>query len=262
MKHNCKTNYSNLFVNVCFVVVVSVFFSACFSPNLPSAKKVKAYKNKYGYFESIENIIAVNKNTKTMRLYKINNKKEIVKYKVLVGKYRGEKQKEGDNKTPTGAYLLISKLTNTTSLPAFYGDYAFVLDYPTSYDLSNNKTGHGIWLHGYPKKQKRNPFSHGCVVLKNKKMQTIQDIISLQDSNTSLQNTIVVLYEKGLHARYSHITSILKYIKEHNLYDDEVNIVIYPNSENRYIYRVIFLNKHRKQDYFFEIVKNKVISLI
>jgi len=261
MKHICKTNYSNLFVNVCFVVVISVFFSACFSPNLPSAKKVKAYKNKYGYFESIHNVIALNKNTKTLRFYK--NNKLTLQYTTLIGKNKGDKQKEGDNKTPTGSYLLISKLTNTTSLPAFYGDFAFVLDYPTSYDLSNNKTGHGIWIHGYPKKTKRNPFSHGCVVLKNNKMQKLQGLLATnsKDAN-SLQNSIIVLYAKGIYAKHKHIMSILKDLKQNNLFDYGVNIVIYPNVEHRYIYRVIFLHDNHKKDYFYEIINSKAIRLM
>ncbi len=261
MKHNFKINYSNLLGNICLVSIIGVVFGACVSPTLPSVQKAKAYKNKYGYFESIHNIIAVNKNTKTLRFYK--NNKLILQYKALIGKNKGDKQKEGDNKTPTGSYLLISKLTNTTSLPEFYGDYAFVLDYPSSFDLHNNKTGHGIWVHGYPKKTKRNPFSRGCVVLENDKMQQFQELLYLQsDDPNSLQDSIVVLYSKGMHAKYKHIMSILRHLKEHELFDYGVNIVIFPNKEHRYIYRVIFLYDNHKQDYFYEIINNKAIRLI
>jgi murein L,D-transpeptidase YafK len=265
--------------NIVLMLVVSILLSSCATRQgaikkiieLPKSEVVKKQKNKYGYFESINNIIVVDKIKKTITLYKNNDK--ILKFDVVVGKYKGDKIKEGDKKTPSGAYLLVSKLSKDTFLSEFYGDYAFVLDYPSEYDIANNKTGYGIWLHGWAKRKKRNHFSLGCVVLKNDKMKIIETLIkdtkklqsqqnaySMQ-SQQNTQESILISYNKPMYAKYSHIMNVLKYLKNKQLYEKGVNIVVYPNEANKYIYRVIFLTPTHKQDYFFEIIKNKAVRV-
>ena len=81
------------------------------------------------------------------------------------------KEKEGDKRTPIGIYRL-EKLIPAQKLSGFYGAGALPLDYPNSWDKRNNRTGHGIWLHGTPFEQFSRPplASDGCVVFSNDDM--------------------------------------------------------------------------------------------
>jgi murein L,D-transpeptidase YafK len=81
------------------------------------------------------------------------------------------KEKEGDKRTPVGIYRL-EKPIPAQKLSGFYGAGALPLDYPNSWDKRNNRTGHGIWLHGTPFEQYSRPplASDGCVVFSNDDM--------------------------------------------------------------------------------------------
>jgi len=81
------------------------------------------------------------------------------------------KNKEGDGKTPLGAYFILRNLPGE-SLPDLFGVGALTLNYPNAVDVMRKKTGSGIWLHGTPSAQyARAPEStDGCVVLSNPEM--------------------------------------------------------------------------------------------
>lgn len=90
---------------------------------------------------------------------------------VSIGKQGIGKQLEGDNKTPIGIYRIESFL-NDDSLDDFYGAGAYPLNYPNPLDLIGAHTGHGIWLHGLPKREAQRPFltSEGCIVIDNQSL--------------------------------------------------------------------------------------------
>ena len=69
-----------------------------------------------------------------------------MKFKIAIGKEKGDKQYEGDNKTPEGIYLLI--VLSTVAFPEKYGPLALPINFPNDFDKDQGKTGHGIWLHG------------------------------------------------------------------------------------------------------------------
>lgn len=83
------------------------------------------------------------------------------------------KLKEGDNRTPIGAYFINGPINQ--KLPDLYGYGALNMDYPSAWDKRMGRTGYGIWLHGTPSDTyARAPFaSNGCVVLANPDLEMI-----------------------------------------------------------------------------------------
>lgn len=63
------------------------------------------------------------------------------------GEKPGDKQREGDLKTPEGIYFVQNRLDGGLDFQ-LYGDLAFTLDYPNPVDRLKQKTGSGIWIHG------------------------------------------------------------------------------------------------------------------
>jgi murein L,D-transpeptidase YafK len=114
------------------------------------------------------------------RLYVYRNKgpglpPELVDdFYIVFGKNPGNKEKEGDLRTPDGVYFITSYLPDE-KLPPLYGSGAFPVDYPNVYDRRLQKTGSGIWLHGTEKSLYSRPprDSEGCVVLTNEEFQHI-----------------------------------------------------------------------------------------
>jgi len=62
------------------------------------------------------------------------------------GRVEGDKQKEGDLKTPEGVYFITHKITQKLDFME-YGPHAVNLNYPNPADRLRGKTGSGIWLH-------------------------------------------------------------------------------------------------------------------
>jgi murein L,D-transpeptidase YafK len=126
-----------------------------------------------GFYETNKFIIICDKSKPEVTLYKyINNKlTQDSKSKAIVGGGKGDKLKAGDFKTPTGSYDFVNKVKGPTS---FYGPYSFVTDYPNLYDIVNQKSGKGIWMHGEPSDGNRTNSSKGCVVLSNNYLMDVE----------------------------------------------------------------------------------------
>lgn len=86
----------------------------------------------------------------------------VMRYPVSLGSERGDKLTQGDNRTPEGLYK-ITEIKNG-KLPQKYGPRAYVLNYPNEFDLRQNKSGYGIWIHGSGMGGKTKP-TEGCVQL-------------------------------------------------------------------------------------------------
>lgn len=95
-------------------------------------------------------------------------------YKIAIGKESGDKQREGDNRTPEGIYI-SERIIKDRDLPEKYGRGAIPLNFPNPIDRLSGKTGHGIWLHGVEQDQRISEarVTEGCVAFYN------QDIIEL-----------------------------------------------------------------------------------
>ena len=95
-------------------------------------------------------------------------------YYSTIGKQGSGKEREGDKKTPVGAYFVTSHIAGK-KLPDFYGWGAFPLNYPNELDRRLGRTGYGIWIHGVPRHTyARSPLaSDGCVVLANPEIEEL-----------------------------------------------------------------------------------------
>ncbi|WP_295637295.1 L,D-transpeptidase family protein [uncultured Mailhella sp.] len=67
-------------------------------------------------------------------------------FECIHGRLEGDKQKEGDLRTPEGVYFITHKITQKLDFME-YGPHAFNLNYPNPADRLRGKTGSGIWLH-------------------------------------------------------------------------------------------------------------------
>lgn len=131
-----------------------------------------------------KHLIVVDTDKSRLYLYKNESNKlsHIADYYITVGKNGTVKQVEGDKRTPIGVYFASTKLTQT--LPDMYGDGAYPLNYPNEWDKRNNRTGHGIWLHGTPSNTySRAPrASDGCIVLANEDLKLLEPILKSGDT--------------------------------------------------------------------------------
>lgn len=99
---------------------------------------------------------------------------------IVLGKKTGDKQREGDLRTPNGVYFVTSYLPDE-KLPPLYGSGAFPFNYPNELDRRLRKTGSGIWLHGTDKSLYSRPplDSEGCVVLTNDEFSRIRRYVDI-----------------------------------------------------------------------------------
>ena len=96
------------------------------------------------------------------------------------GRQRGDKQIEGDLKTPEGVYRIVDQLADD-QLAEKYGVGAYVLNYPNALDRRQGKTGHGIWIHGLERNRYSRPplDSEGCVVIANEHLTALADWVTV-----------------------------------------------------------------------------------
>lgn len=107
------------------------------------------------------------------------NATRLDKFKKLIcttGQRDGDKQVEGDLKTPEGVYFVTGKITSGLDF-LLYGNTAFPLNYPNPVDRIRSKTGYGIWIHGRgepitPRQTK------GCVSLNNADVDHLDDHVA------------------------------------------------------------------------------------
>ena len=112
--------------------------------------KLKDMNTSFGYFESINYLLACNKSNASLKLYAKDKNDSFIldeNFFAFIGEKKGDKQKEGDLKTPLGVYKLVQKLDNVDS---FYGPLAFVTSYPNAYDKIQ---GFGFMVYLYSKKE-------------------------------------------------------------------------------------------------------------
>jgi len=142
----------------------------------------------FGYFESYTNILACDKSKSNLSLYKQDRDGKYIlqrEYNAFTGKIKGDKEKEGDLKTPVGIYNIVKKITKVDS---FYGPMAFVTSYPNIYDKYRGKTGQGIWIHGLPIEQERDEFTKGCIAINNQSIECL-------DRNIDINKTLLIIDE-------------------------------------------------------------------
>ncbi|AAC06531.1 L,D-transpeptidase family protein [Aquifex aeolicus] len=123
-------------------------------------------------------------------LFVFKGKKLEGMYPVTTGMNIGDKEREGDGKTPEGVYY-FTRFIPPEQLSEIYGGIAVALNYPNPYDKLLGKTGSGIWLHGSNEKDRdKLPFStRGCVVAQTDVLKT--EIVP----KINLSNTLIGIYK-------------------------------------------------------------------
>ncbi len=130
-------------------------------------EKLKDYNVTMGYYNQVNTLLFCNKANTSLQAFHLDHNHTLVKKENLstfIGQMQGDKKSEGDLKTPEGVYNLVKKLTH---VDPFYGPLALVTNYPNTFDRVNNKSGHGIWIHGLPLKGERDTFTKGCLAINN-----------------------------------------------------------------------------------------------
>ncbi len=99
----------------------------------------------------------------------ISEQETLTSFKIAIGKAKGDKQKEGDNRTPEGIYFAQRHIEKEKLWTAKYGPRAIPLDFPNPIDRKEGKTGYGIWLHGAGNDEriKDKNVTEGCVAFFN-----------------------------------------------------------------------------------------------
>jgi murein L,D-transpeptidase YafK len=139
---------------------------------------------KFGYYDNPTNIIVCYKEKKVLDVYSFNDNLKLRHRftNILTGKNFGNKWKEGDGKTPIGVYTLKYKLDDN-NLNDFYGPLAYPTNYPNLYDSYLGKSGHGIWIHGFPKDNPNRDFNtKGCIALPNKELIKLSKMIDYKNA--------------------------------------------------------------------------------
>ena len=146
-------------------------------------------------------LILVDKKTNLLHLahYEPDDSFKILKtYHCTTGKVKGDKEEEGDLKTPEGVYQFTNKLTPPHLKPLF-GTMAFYINYPNSYDQIAGRTGFDIMLHGTdaPDRLKKDFDSQGCVVLKNEELREVEQSIQVRLTPVLIFDQLTPEYQKG-----------------------------------------------------------------
>ncbi len=137
-------------------------------------------------------VLVVEKSTHQLYLYENNESlpKLLKTYKIATGKIMGDKQVQGDEKTPEGIYQ-FQRFRPSADLVNMYGDTgliygagAFTTNYPNVIDVRSGKTGGGIWLHSTDDDSRvgKGLDSRGCVVAIDKDLKDISQFIDLQNT--------------------------------------------------------------------------------
>jgi len=143
-----------------------------------------------GWFETETDLLVCDKAAKKVSLYR--EKDGVLEHKLdseaVVGKMPGDKQFEGDLRTPEGVYRFVEKKEKVDS---FYGPFAYVTSYPNLYDRAYDKDGSGIWLHGFPPHCDDKNETKGCVALNN-------DALRELDRVMDYDKTLMIITQKGM----------------------------------------------------------------
>ena len=125
-------------------------------------------------------ILVVEKERHRLTIYD-EHLRAVKSYRVTTGKVKGDKEREGDLKTPEGIYF-FTRYIDGRRLHSRYGVGALVMDYPNPFDRLKGKGGYGIWLHATdePQRLERPRDTRGCVVTTNEDFLDIKRTIKIR----------------------------------------------------------------------------------
>jgi len=106
--------------------------------------------------------------------------KIINEYKITTGRKNGDKEREGDLKTPEGVYYIDGRVPDS-KLTAKFGPIAFTLDYPNFTDRLQKRNGSNIWIHGRDEAIK-DFITEGCISMENSQVLSLRKYIVLDQT--------------------------------------------------------------------------------
>jgi murein L,D-transpeptidase YafK len=125
--------------------------------------------------------LLVEKTTQSLIVYRGNADALPELLRVLpanTGEKEGDKEREGDMRTPEGIYFFTSRIEGD-HLPDEYGVRAFVTDFPNVFDQLLGKDGSNIWLHATnePTRVRNGYNTRGCVVVTDEDLEELTPLI-------------------------------------------------------------------------------------
>ncbi|HEB7552143.1 L,D-transpeptidase family protein [Campylobacter coli] len=246
-----------------------------------------------GYYDDDVAIVLTNKTDKILRVYSYNNGeiKQDFEQKAIITGLMGDKEVEGDLKTPVGFYELGRKFNPGDP---YYGPFAFATTYPNLLDKVQGKTGGGIWIHGYPLDGTRlDEFkTRGCIALFNENLEefakVVQDkkVFAMTEEKEKVRakkediaalladlfawklawtdsdiNTYLNFYDEKQFKRFDKMKfeqfasmkkSIFSRKEDKKIKFSDINISPYPNVENETMYRISFYEDYYTKNYQFK----------
>ncbi len=112
--------------------------------------------------------LVMNKEQSVLRFHSLKDGALLGQLRAISGLNPGDKEVEGDRKTPEGIYTILRQIPKA-GLASLHGSAAYELNYPNLYDRLKKKSGSGIWIHGVEKEDRlsRGTDTRGCVALSN-----------------------------------------------------------------------------------------------
>ncbi|EHT3200670.1 murein L,D-transpeptidase [Campylobacter coli] len=246
-----------------------------------------------GYYNDDVAIVLTNKTDKILRVYSYSDGKikQDFEQKAIITGLMGDKQVEGDLKTPVGFYELGRKFNPGDP---YYGPFAFATTYPNLLDKVQGKTGGGIWIHGYPLDGTRlDEFkTRGCIALFNENLEefakVVQDkkVFAMTEEKEKVRakkediaalladlfawklawtdsdiNTYLNFYDEKQFKRFDKMKfeqfasmkkSIFSRKENKKIKFSDINISPYPNVENETMYRISFYEDYYTKNYQFK----------
>lgn len=172
-----------------------------FGSTLFVVENSEAVVRKSSHANHLHTLILVDKKTNTLSIahYEPDDSFKILKtYHATTGKVKGDKEEEGDLKTPEGVYQ-FSMCLKPPGLKAKFGPMAFYVNYPNAYDQIAGRNGNDIMLHGTdePSRLKKDFDSEGCVVVKNEDLPDIRAAVQVKLTPILIFKELTPEYQKG-----------------------------------------------------------------
>ncbi len=159
-------------------------------------------------------VLVVEKGAQSLYIFD-HNYRLLRTFKVTTGQKKGDKEREGDLKTPEGVYF-FTEVIDPATLPAKYGVMAVAMDYPNPLDRLMKKGGSGIWLHATdePERIDLPRDTRGCVVATNEDVLAIAGHINLLKTPIVIVERLDYISEKTMERERREVLEFLRRWKE------------------------------------------------
>lgn len=161
-------------------------------------------------------VLVVDKSQCQLSVYRYEKEwSKLKSFECTTGKKIGNKQEEGDLKTPNGVYWIEDAWSGKELLRRHgptanvYGSGAFALTYPNYFDkVIEHKGGSGIWIHGT---LKTDPIAtRGCVSLNNLNLLKLVPYVELEKTAVIIEEKTKMLSAKELKQTQTKLKRFLK----------------------------------------------------